>query len=158
MITRLIVASSLIVAVTATSVALRMLSRKRSTARRLSLLGAQLPEDLSSATRYLLFTSKYCIPCTALKETLSESGAQWKELRVESDRRWFEALGIRSTPVLLELTENGRVRRVWDSTQTESALAHLKALSHGDPEHLPNPDAGQAHARLATHISVGDES
>ncbi len=90
---------------------------------------AKLPPELSDGARFLLFTSRYCIPCAELKEALAASGSEWKEVRVEDNPSEFRRLGILATPVLVEVSDDGAPLRHWGPESVGAALEALRNIT-----------------------------
>lgn len=97
--------------------------------RSLTIVGRQLPRELSKGSRYLLFTSQYCIPCAELKSALDNSGQSWREITVEDEPAAFRRLRIRATPVLIQVTEEGVAERYWGPDSVGEALAVLNGFT-----------------------------
>jgi hypothetical protein len=121
---------ALLIGISFVSVVAWRRSIARSSLRRSNeILGTRFPKSEWGESRYLLFTSRYCIPCGVLKNALEESGQNWKEVRVEVDPNAFRRLGISTTPVLIELNEKGIAQRLWGPESLADALASI-----GSPE------------------------
>lgn len=125
MILRFVIVGLVLSASIAAAAAWRMAVHRASTKRSREIVGTRFPKSFTNGSRYLLFTSRYCIPCAELKEALEESGEPWKEITVESDALEFRRLGLRATPVLIELSERGVAQRYWGPDSVDHALAIL---------------------------------
>jgi hypothetical protein len=143
MLTRALLTSAILLTTLAVAGAFILRRRQTASKKAQSLLGRKLPVALAGGVRYLLFTSKYCVPCRQLKEALDAAQVSWKELALEDSRPWFEALGLRSTPFLIEIDARRSVVAVWDAYQTREALEHLanqaqRPTPREDGERLPD--------------------